>query len=196
MQLRKRQREEKKQENEEKNKNLQEFSIDELYAVFGYGDEQIYIPFRCCNIYHPSGMVTIAERALIGIKRPYYCVYSPLDQITLYKSNTTKVRKPVSFSATIYTNDEKRVNVPLSNCMLLAPYFDGQKFTCKLDELVLVHEPGGVTFMFKDLFFHEECTPITYTVLKKNKKPVEPVVNEIVRTSSVSTTNPLHTMYT
>lgn len=194
MQLRKRQREEKKQE--EENKNLQEFSIDKLYAVFGYGEEQVYVPFKCCNIYHSCGMITVTTNAIIGIKRPYYSVYSPLGRMTLYKSNTNKVRKPVSFSAATYTNDEKRVNIPLSNCMLLAPYFDGQKFTCKLDELVLVHELGGITFMFKDLFFHEECTPITYAVLKKNKKPVELVVNEIVRTSSISTTNPLHTMYT
>lgn len=171
------------------------FTIETLYAVFGYGDYQMYVPFKCCHIYqHGSGISTTAPSAMFGLKRPHYSVYVALIKLTLYKTGKHANRKLIPYSSINFTNDEKKVIIPLSSCAVLAPYFDGQKFTCKLDELVLSCEPGSPTFMFKDLFFHEEFTPITYVTLKKNKK-MQPIENvyEIERTAGTSSHS---TMYT
>lgn len=167
-------------------------SYDNLYVVFGYNDEQLYIPFKSCTIYvtimqpnpqPPLNITSSLMYARLGIKRTYYTVYSSLNKMSIYKTEKPELgRKAIPFSSILFTNDEKKFNISLSSCFISTPTVDGHSVTCKVDQLVLAEEHGGKTFMFKDCFFHEEFSSQAPVILKKNKKPELPEqVHEIER---------------
>jgi hypothetical protein len=176
-------------QSQEEQKSLA-LDFDNLYAVFGYNNDQVYIPFKSCQIYvtimqnnTPTLIISSVMNATLGIKRISYSVYSNLNKLSVYRTEKPNSdQKAISFASTTFTNDEKKFAMPLNMCWISAPYFDGQRFICKTDQLVLTVKPGDKTFMFKDCFFHEEFSSLTCMVLKKNKQVEIPdQVHEIER---------------
>lgn len=182
---------------QEEKKNLAMYAED-LYAVFGYNEDIIYIPLKGCTFYLNSAVLTSAAMsAILGLKRTHYTVYTQFNKVTLYRAEKPDAsRKAIPFASVIFTGDEKKYTSQLSSSMVSAMYFDGQRFTCRTDQLVLTTEPGEKTFMLKDCFFHEEYSRSTYACLKKGKKAPEQDAHEIERTES-NAPRPVHeSLYT
>lgn len=169
-------------------KKAEHLTLDGLYAVFGYNDDLIYVPLKVCSIYLPgSQFIAQLANAPIGLKRPHYTVFNIMSKLSIYKTEKpTSERRALPLASLTFTTDERKHNTPLDTCWISAPYFDGQKFTCKADQIVVTTEPGGKTFMLKECFFHEEFTRLTYMSLKKGKKmPDNSIkVHDIERTQS------------
>jgi hypothetical protein len=159
---------------------------EDLYAVFGYNEDIIYIPLKGCTFYlnggsHVSGVLS----TIFGLKRTHYTVYTQFNKVAIYRTEKPDAeRKAIPFASVIFTGDEKKYITQLSSSMVSASYFDGQRFNCRADQLVLTTEPGEKTFMLKDCFFHEEYSRSTYVCLKKGKKAPEQDAYEIERTES------------
>ena len=159
---------------------------EDLYAVFGYNEDIIYIPLKGCTFYlNDAALVSTALSAIFGLKRTHYTVYTQFNKIAIYRVEKPDAeRKAIPFASIMFTGDEKKYVAQLSSSMVSALYFDGQRFTCRADQLVLTTEPGEKTFMLKDCFFHEEYSRSTYMCLKKGKKAPEQDAHEIERTES------------
>ena len=170
---------------QEEKKSLAMYAED-LYAVFGYNEDIIYIPLKGCTFYlNGASLVSTALSAIFGLKRTHYTVYTQFKNVAIYRTEKPNAEsKAIPFASITFTGDEKKYVAQLSSSMMSALYFDGQRFTCRADQLVLTTEPGEKTFMLKDCFFHEEYSRSTYVCLKKGKKAPEQDVHEIERTES------------
>lgn len=173
-------------------------TVDDLYTVFGYNNDLIYIPLKGSTLFTQGGILQATTMTtFLGLKRDHYIVYSQFNKLSIYRTEKpTSERKAIPFLSIIFATDEKKISVPLSQCMIAATYFDGQKFICRADQLILTTEPGEKTFMFKDCFFHEEYSRSTYMCLKKGKKIPEPNVHAIERTDSDYRDDNHNLMYT